>query len=160
MMEHHADGEDMDGVTELELLRVLLPRNCEHCKDGLLVLDNFDPDAMTCLNCGRGTFCPPPGLAEEPDREVEVHAHRGLSARMARRTEGCAKPASTSSPNDSHRGGYCHVQTATITGPGRRRKAYAQRQRTAWKALGRSTSAGLPSPADFVVANIKRWADD
>ena len=34
--QHHGDGEDMDGVTELELLRVLLPRNCEHCISGMM----------------------------------------------------------------------------------------------------------------------------
>ena len=39
---------------------------CEHCR-GLMVLDSFDPDAQTCLNCGRCSFQPSPEvLAEEP----------------------------------------------------------------------------------------------
>ena len=62
---HHSDGEVM-GVGELELLRVLLPRTCEHCT-GWMRPDSHDPGEFVCANCGRGTFCPAPEIvAEEP----------------------------------------------------------------------------------------------
>ena len=46
--EHHSDGEDM-GITELELLRVLLPRTCEYCT-GWMRPDPDDPGELVwCL---------------------------------------------------------------------------------------------------------------
>ncbi len=66
MMEDHGDGEGR-GITELEVLRVLLPRNCEHCISGMMLPDSYDGDILTCAACGRSDFCPTPEvLAEEP----------------------------------------------------------------------------------------------
>ena len=66
MMEHHGDGEDQ-AMTELQLLRVLLPRTCEHCTGGWMMPDAHDPGEFVCANCGRGTFCPSVEiLTEEP----------------------------------------------------------------------------------------------
>ena len=31
---------------------------CEHCRDGLMLVDNFDADVQTCSSCGRSTFTP------------------------------------------------------------------------------------------------------
>ena len=66
MRDTHGDGEELP-VTDLELLRVMLPRTCEHCTGGWLMPDAHDPGEFVCANCGRGTFCPSVEvLTEEP----------------------------------------------------------------------------------------------
>ena len=55
MMEHHADGELLPSET---LPRLQLGR-CQHCHDGLMFPDSYDPaDVRTCSACGRNDFRP------------------------------------------------------------------------------------------------------
>ena len=56
MMEHHGDGEELP-VTDLEILRVSLPRDCGHC-GGLLLLDADDPGHSKCSECCRSSYRP------------------------------------------------------------------------------------------------------
>ncbi len=90
---YNADGEVM-GVGELELLRVLLPRTCEHCISGMMLPDSYDGDILTCAACGRSDYTPAPELLNEPpDAEDHSHYHRGLTARTGRRDRGVAQGA-------------------------------------------------------------------
>ena len=73
---HHDDGE-IPPVTDLAILRVLLPRDCGHC-GGLLLLDADDPGHSKCSECCRSTYRPVDTLALEPDRERCIHAPRHL----------------------------------------------------------------------------------
>ena len=86
MCDTHSDGEDM-GITELELLRVLLPRTCEHCS-GLLVVDGYGD--RLCSECGRSTFTPSAEvLADVAKRrrtpEGQTSYVRGLTGRSSKR---------------------------------------------------------------------------
>ena len=83
-MEHHSDGEDQ-AMTELKLLRVMLPRTCEHC-NGLMMLDADDPGHSKCGECCRSTFTvdDPVALSREKDNEGHLHGHRGLTARSTK----------------------------------------------------------------------------
>ena len=54
--DHHGDGEELP-VTDLEILRLMLPRICGHCS-GLLVVDGYGD--RLCSECGRSTFTLPP----------------------------------------------------------------------------------------------------
>ena len=57
---HHGDGEHPPA----EALAAL-GRRCGTCT-GLMLTDNHDGDALTCLNCGRSSFCPTPEILAEP----------------------------------------------------------------------------------------------
>ena len=88
----HSDGEDM-GITKLELLRVLLPRNCEYCT-GWMRPDPDDPGEFVCANCGRGTFHvdDPVALSRQKDNEGHVHGHRDLVVRRSSKARDVGLP--------------------------------------------------------------------
>ena len=70
-MRTHGDGE----LLPSEALAQLNPqsRQCSHCLTGLMACDSFDGDALTCLNCGRSSFCPSPQIvAEEPPAPTPI----------------------------------------------------------------------------------------
>ncbi len=69
---------------------------CEHCGDGLMLVDNFDADARTCSSCGRCDFRPTPEVQAEEPQPVgpidpirhHVHTPRGRAARPPSIREG------------------------------------------------------------------------
>ena len=79
---HHGDGE-IPAITDLEILRVLLPRDCEHC-GGLLLIDRDEPTAFRCSECGRD----PEAKAIQPVYIPSGHVVNGLTARSGRRELG------------------------------------------------------------------------
>ena len=89
MMEHHSDGEDM-GITELELLRVLLPRTCEYCT-GWMRPDPDDPGERVCISCGRSDFCPTPEVLAEPPSSPDPIRHLLPHAKRTKAVRGPAE---------------------------------------------------------------------
>ena len=87
MRDTHGDGEELP-VTDLEILRLLLPQDCEHC-GGLLLLDADDPGHSKCSECSRN---PEPPLVQpvyvsegQPVYVSEGQPVYGLTAKAGRR---------------------------------------------------------------------------
>ena len=63
---YHGDGESL-AVTDLELMRVALERDCPSCGQLLLPCPDFEGERV-CPSCGRSTFQPGPvEYIEEPN---------------------------------------------------------------------------------------------
>ena len=92
MVDYNGDGET-PAITDLELLRVWLPRDCGHC-GGLLLADPSDPGHLRCSECSRTPG--DPVRAVDPELGTSA-AFKALSGRVDRPGGGCIPQASLNS---------------------------------------------------------------
>ena len=84
---------DIPGIGALEILRVLLPRDCPHC-GGLLLASSDDPGLSKCSECSRTPGAPAGDVAPELASSAMFKA---LTARADRSGAGCIPQASLNS---------------------------------------------------------------